>query len=155
MESLLKQKLKKDLLLHYGDKFTEYERIITGELSKVTFNMNMKNKNHYRNESNKLDDNDRCCARLWNDHYGGRCTFTKRDDMLCLLHRNILEEKGHLPFNTIYESPPERDKNGNILKWYNVNTIEDHIDCIINENKRRVQSILLNSFVQIVNRDKL
>ena len=150
---LIRQKLKSDIREHFSEKYDIYKEFIDHLIDEVSIDYSMKNKNHYRKEI--VCHKERCSARLWNDHYGGRCSFQIKENGLCQLHSNIMKNKGSLPFGTVNDKLPIRDKNGNILKWYNVSDIKDHIDCIVQENRRRLFDCLDKTLYQTLNIDKL
>ena len=60
----------------------------------------------------------RCMARLWNDHYGGQCSCSKKNGDYCIKHSNMIKKYGVLRFGRIDEIKPLRDNiNNNKLHW--------------------------------------
>lgn len=60
----------------------------------------------------------RCMARLWNDHYGGQCSCSRKKGDYCIKHSNMIQKYGVLRFGRIDEDRPIRDNiNNNELHW--------------------------------------
>jgi hypothetical protein len=139
---LIQTKLVYDLKEHFkeyhGDKLNNLiMEKVKDKLPQI--NTNISSHNHYRNDKINIKDDIRCQARLWNDHFEGRCKNKCRNDGLCLRHYNMLSQKGFLEFGRIGEGKPIRDKDGKLLSWYeNVTNIEDHINLLREENKNRI-----------------
>ena len=55
-----------------------------------------------------------------------------------------MAEKGFLEFGRINEQKPERNKYGKALSWYEgVTSIEDHINLLREENKKRILQYII------------
>lgn len=67
----------------------------------------------------KVPDSGRCCARIWNNHRGGRCASKKMTTKdYCQKHQNILERDGSLMFGRYDEPKPLYNEPGNRLPWF-------------------------------------
>ena len=139
---LIQKILYSDLKEHFKDYDNkELDVIIQNKIKEKLSEINLKIslKNHYRDDNRDIDDSKRCQARLWNDHFEGRCKNKCKRDGLCLRHYNMLSRKGFLEFGRIGEEKPIRDKDGKLLCWYeNVTNIEEHINLLREENKNRI-----------------
>ena len=144
---LIQKKLFSDLKEHFKDYDKEdLDTIIKKKIDNKLPHINLKItlKNHYRDDNRDIDSSKRCQARLWNDHFEGRCKNKCKRDGLCLRHFNILEEKGFLEFGRINERKPQRNKDGKVLSWYeDVTSIEDHINLLREENKKRILQYII------------
>lgn len=138
--------IQKKLITDLKDIFKDYDKedldnIIKKKVQeKLSYiNLNITSKNHYRDDTRNIDSSIRCQARMWNDHFEGRCKNKCRRDGLCLRHFNMMTEKGFLEFGKINEEKPVRNKDGKILSWYeDIRSIEDHINLLREENKKRI-----------------
>lgn len=149
---LIQKKLYSDLKEHFKDHFKDcdnkeldviIQKKIKEKLSKINLKISLKN--HYREDRRDIDDSKRCQGRLWNDHFEGRCKNKCKKDGLCLRHYNMIMEKGFLEFGRINEKKPLRNKDGKILSWYeDVTSIEDHINLLREENKKRIIQYMIN-----------
>jgi hypothetical protein len=66
----------------------------------------------------KVSDADRCCARIWDSHRGGRCASKKANTDYCHKHQNILERDGTLMFGRYDKPKPLYNELGNRLPWF-------------------------------------
>ena len=66
----------------------------------------------------KVSDSDRCCARIWDSHRGGRCASKKANTDYCHKHQNILERDGTLMFGRYDKPKPLYNESGNRLPWF-------------------------------------
>tara|TARA_B100000900_G_C20596116_1_gene723488 strand:+ start:3410 stop:3877 length:468 start_codon:yes stop_codon:yes gene_type:complete len=145
---LIQKKLYSDLKEHFKDYDKEdIDTIIKNKIDekKSYINLKISSNNHYRDDKRNIDDSIRCQARLWNDHFEGRCKNKCKNDGLCLRHFNMLNENGYLEFGRITEQKPLRNKDGKILSWYeDVSGIEDHINLLREENKKRIIQYIIH-----------
>lgn len=145
---LIQKKLYSDLKEHFKDYDKEdldliIKKKIEEKASKISLKISLKN--HYRDDKRDIDDSKRCQARLWNDHFEGRCKNKCKRDGLCLRHYNMMIEKGLLDFGRINEKKPLRNKDGKILSWYeDVTNIKDHINLLREENKKRILRYIIH-----------
>ena len=66
----------------------------------------------------KVSDKDRCCARIWESHRGGRCASKKVNTEYCQKHQNILERDGTLMFGRYDKPKPLYNELGNRIPWF-------------------------------------
>ena len=77
-------------------------------------------------KSKHLSD-DRCCARIWNNHYGGRCRYKKVNKSdYCRHHINVFKKNGGLILRRYDEDKPLYNINKNKIPWFN----KPHIDIL-------------------------
>ena len=50
---------------------------------------------------------DTCQARIWNEGFGGQCSFHKNEGNLCKRHHNMFEKYGYLWLGYIHEDKPK------------------------------------------------
>ena len=133
LEIDLFQELKEELELEIDD--SELKNMIKKEIDAYEFYFQKKNKNKY---SHKTGSNDSCEARLWNSHYEKRCSNQKKVGNLCLRHHNILQKNGKLEFGLMSEKRPERNKKGEILRWYDdIETVDKQLELIMNTHTKK------------------
>ena len=117
-----KEKLKKDILNEF-ENHTEINYIqlnINNYIKHINFESEY---NEYEKQRVYYNRNiyeykkDTCCARLWNNHYGGRCSRKIKNtsdkiyfkNKLCGVHIKIYEKYGKLMFGLYNEPKPERN----------------------------------------------
>lgn len=66
----------------------------------------------------KITSNERCCARIWDNHRGGRCASKKTNKHYCSIHQGILDREGELRFGRYDKPKPLYNKRGNVLPWF-------------------------------------
>lgn len=71
----------------------------------------------------------RCCARIWDNHYGTRCKYKRiKGKEYCNHHNNMIERSGKLLFNRYDEDKPIINEKGNRIPWFtksNMNMLDD------------------------------
>tara|TARA_B100001094_G_C18103541_1_gene757118 strand:+ start:305 stop:799 length:495 start_codon:yes stop_codon:yes gene_type:complete len=131
IEALLRLQLKQDLFkellsLYNYDLFKidkkEYQKLCHHKIeSKIESVQFMK-------QNPKLclmKDKYRCCARIWDNHYGTRCTyFRHKDKDYCKHHLNVIQKKGKLAFNRYDEDRPIYNEKRNKIPWISLSSIE-------------------------------
>ena len=131
INDLLRLKIQKDIqdeLLNFYKtndidiNITIYKKIIKKKIKNKTENINFLNS--ITNVKFKDYDN-RCCARIWDNHYGTRCRYKQiKDFEYCKHHLNVLEKKGKLLFNRYDESRPLFNEKNNPIPWKNKSKID-------------------------------
>ena len=127
LNDLILLKLKKDLKIELNNKFKNYEfdkKIIDDYINKYIKNISFKEDKEINIKENQ------CCARIWKNHMGLRCSNAIKKDDYCLKHYNQLKNKGYLPFKRYDEIRPNYNEKGNKLYWYDF-TEYDMIEIII------------------------
>jgi len=131
IETLLKMKLKEDLLneliLMYDPdlfpfdlaKFKEHcLQKIESKLGSIEF---IKSKRKVCS----IEDKNRCCARIWDNHYGTRCNYLRyKNEDYCKHHLNMIQKKGKLLFNRYDEDKPLYNEKNNRIPWAITTPIE-------------------------------
>lgn len=126
LNNLLKTQLKNDLekeLIQYFENKTDENVInlinpINQLIHKYTENISFKEDNKIKNKKNQ------CCARIWKNHMGLRCSNAIKNDDYCLKHYNQIQKKGYLPFKRYDEERPNYNEKGNKLFWYDYSEYE-------------------------------
>ena len=81
----------------------------------------------------KYSSENRCCARIWDNHYGTRCRYKRiRCTEYCNHHNNMINTSGKLLFNRYDEEKPIFNEKGNRIPWF-VNSNIQMLDDIIQE----------------------
>ena len=151
---LIQSKLIQDLKEHFKEKDIDglIEQKVKEKLPKI--NISLTSRNHFRDDFRDIDDSKRCEARVWNDHFEGRCKNRCKEDNLCLRHYNMLQENGSLEFGRITEEKPLHNKNGKRLTWYeDITNIEDHINLLREENKKRISQYVIHHISNVKDRE--
>jgi hypothetical protein len=131
IETLLKMKLKQDslneLLLMYDKNTIFMNKKLYHKLCLQKINSKIKSIN-FMNQKSKLcyvADNNRCCARIWDDHYGTRCNYWRyKNEDYCKHHLNMIKKKGKLLFNRYDEERPIYNEKNNYIPWMTIPPIE-------------------------------
>jgi hypothetical protein len=141
---LIKQKLGIDLFeeltLELKDEYPNLDgevlkEMIEKEVHEYEFKLVKKSKNKY---SHKMGSKDSCEARLWNSHYEKGCSNQKKEGNLCLRHHNILLREGKLEFGLMSEKRPDRNRSGEILRWYDgLDSVDKQLELIMNTHTRK------------------
>ena len=113
-------------------------RIVEDEMDEVDFDFTKKNKCIERID--KMDEDECCCARIWNDKYARRCSHKRTEGRYCGKHQ------GKLRFGDIDEPKPEYNEKGEKLFWYD--EIDDpckHLDVVLKLHmKKTIVGIKIN-----------
>jgi len=144
IEELLKIQLKNDLLIELEDRYDllvivkeKYlelcESKIDSKIKNISF-LNKKKKCNYFPE-------ERCCARIWDNHYGTRCRYKKNLTDYCNHHNNMIRRTGKLYLNRYDEDKPIFNEKGNRFPWfYQENTVI--LDNIIQKQDKILKSLI-------------
>ena len=95
-------------------------RIVEDEMDEVDFDFTKKNKCIERID--KMDEDECCCARIWNKKYARRCSHKRTEGRYCGKHQ------GKLRFGDIDEPKPEYNEKGEKLFWYD--EVPNPCDCL-------------------------
>ena len=106
----LESDLKKELLQQFKNKIDP--NYINELITKYTENISFKEDDKIKNKKNQ------CCARIWKNHIGLRCSNAIKKDDYCMKHYNQLQKRGYLPFKRYDELRPNYNEKGNKLYWY-------------------------------------
>jgi len=67
----------------------------------------------------------RCCARIWDSHYGTRCRYKRFENTeYCKHHDKTIKRRGELLFNRYDEDRPIYNEKGNIIPWFEDTNME-------------------------------
>ena len=93
----------------------------------------------------KYPSDKRCCARIWNKHYGSRCRYKRKNDKeYCQHHINVFKKNGSLRFNRYDETKPLINLNNNKIPWFSDSYIEILNNIIQKQNNRLNLKIKMN-----------
>jgi hypothetical protein len=144
IEDLLKIKLKNDLLKELSNRykfnqFSKKEYLILCEskidlkLKDISF-LNKKKKCGYSSE-------ERCCARIWDNHYGSRCKYKRNKTDYCNHHNNMIKRTGKLYLNRYDEDKPLFNEKGNRFPWF-VDPNMEMLNNIIQKQDKMLKSLI-------------
>lgn len=141
---LIQLKLVADLKNHFKDKDKDIANSIAGLIERkvqerlIDIDLSQLSRNHFRDDFRNIDSSKRCDARLWNDHFEGRCKNRCKHDGLCLRHFNMSVNED-LEFGRVCDERPTKNRHGKYLTWYDgVSTIDGHINLLREENRKRI-----------------
>ena len=127
---LLKHKLKTEILHQLSQKYDGNQITHTKKIYKKICNKKIESKIvniTFLSDKSKdcnLEDNKRCCARIWDNHYGSRCKYKKYGDDYCKHHLNMIKRNGKLLFNRYDDDKPLINEKNNRIPWISVPEIE-------------------------------
>jgi len=129
IEDLLKIKLKKDLLSELETKYNynnlKLDKIEFLKLCSEKIDSKIKDISFLTNEKKcKYTEEQRCCARIWDSHYGTRCRYKRNKTDYCNHHNNMIKRTGKLYFNRYDEDKPIFNEKGNRFPWLVDSNIE-------------------------------
>jgi hypothetical protein len=131
LNELLIKKLKEDIrdkLLQEYKKNNLVSTTYTYDIYKKIINdkINLKIINTYFTDKKivKKNNDNQCCARVWNYHKGTQCSYKKNNGDYCIHHKRLIEQKGYLPFKRYDEPRPNFNEKGNQLRWHNHTSFE-------------------------------
>lgn len=131
ISDLLIYKLEQDLL----DDLSNYYKINNLNMNLKFYNkfikkkikIKIKNISFLNSRDNFVpkDSNNRCCARIWDNHYGTRCKYKKiKNKDYCKHHQNTIDKNGKLLFNRYDEERPLLNDKNNPIPWENDSKME-------------------------------
>ena len=149
LEDLLKIKLEQDLLSELSSKYNletiskdKYLSLCKKKINKKIKNIRFletKNKCKYSSEN-------RCCARIWDNHYGTRCKYKRfLNTEYCKHHDKMIKRSGKLLFNRYDGDRPIFNEKGNRIPWFNGTNMEI-LDAVIQKQH--------NSLVLLINKER-
>ena len=127
---LLRLHLEKELFIELITKYKEdnlnYNKKLFKKLCKKKINLKIQSIKFLSDRSNNstIDDNKRCCARIWDNHYGSRCKYKRFDGDYCKHHVNMIKRNGKLLFNRYDEEKPLINHQNNRIPWISEPEIE-------------------------------
>ena len=127
---LLKIKLKENLVSElnklYDSEVIPHNKRIYDKLCLKKINHKIKNVDFLTKKvKNRSDDNTRCCARIWDNHYGSRCNYKQHlSGDYCKHHLNMITKNGKLLFNRYDEEKPIYNDKNNKIPWIDIPEIE-------------------------------
>ena len=147
ISELLLYQLKKDVIKDLEQKYQEndtLQKLTKEDYSKkcilkfevlekdIKFLIQDNKKCNYKSEN-------RCCARIWDSHYGTRCVYKRKNNTdYCQHHLKTIQKNGSLVFNRYDEENPIFNAKGNKIPWFHKSRLE-----MLNDIIQR-QSIALN-----------
>ncbi len=123
IKELLKIKIKKEILNELLEKYHENDinknKKLFKKLCIKKIDSKIENLKFLSDKSDNciIDDNNRCCARIWDNHYGTRCKYKKYKDDYCKHHLNMIKRDGKLLFNRYDEEKPLLNNKNNRIPW--------------------------------------
>lgn len=142
LHELLQFKLKNDLIkefqnLHLNEnEKQQVHSLIDFKVKNAKLQLPEKIKN-----KSKYSDSERCCARIWNNKRGGRCSSKKIIDDYCKIHHKRIEEYGYLRFMRYDEPRPPINEYGNKIPWYDMDMMEQ-INVVIQYQNMNLMNLL-------------
>ena len=146
LEDLLKIQFEidvlKDLYKLYDNSldisFEEYKKICKSEIKIEIKDLKFLNK---KNKSIPSSEN-RCCARIWDNHYGTRCKYKRiKDKEYCNHHNDMIKRSGKLLFNRYDEDKPIFNEKGNRIPWFTKSNIQILDDIIQKQHDNLIELI--------------
>ena len=156
LQSLLKIKLKKDLLNDFNNYYDinfktinkdkdEFLRICESKINDYISDYNLTTNDLITNDVNNdvnNDNNNICCARIMGPRNSDcRCSHKIFKDNYCKKHLNRIEEYGFLSFGRYDEKRPEINENGNKIIWRDSTPLED-INTIIQYQNNNLMKLI-------------
>ena len=98
--------------------------------------------------STSIDERDRCCSRIWDNHYGTRCNYKKIvNEDYCRHHLNMIQKNGRLVFNRYDEDKPMYNEKNNRIPWFTKPKI-DMLNDIIQYQSRQLNKLIFQNLKQ-------
>ena len=150
IQKLLKIQLKDDLLRELLNLYNQKNIQMNLVIFRTICNKKIKKKIESirflkENQINTIDSNKRCCARIWDNHYGSRCKYHRKNNSdLCKHHLNMIKNNGKLIFNRYDEEKPIYNHKNNIIPWFEKPKIEILNDIIQDQSNRLMNHIHRN-----------
>ena len=127
LNDLIKIKLKNDLLREINQMFNEeLDQELLSQLIHTKINENPININDDNSSECKLDDCERCCARVMGKFYSDkRCTLKKVEGDYCKKHSKRIKNFGYLEWSRYDEPRPAINEKGNKIPWRDESKMDD------------------------------
>ena len=94
-----------------------------------------------RSKVSKVEDPNRCCARIWDENRGTRCKPRVKDGDYCGKHLSEIERKGYIKFKRYDEERPVINEKGNDIPWYEDEPMEV-LEIIINYQLMNLKTLI-------------
>lgn len=141
INELIKLKLKDELyheLLNFYSQNKFMNKTLFKKLIIKKINLKLNNINILESRTFQIKEENRCCARIWDNHLGTRCYYKKNKNTdYCSHHLNVLNKNGKLRFNRYDEDKPLFNEKNNKIPWVTKNRID-----ILNDIVSRQWSII-------------
>jgi hypothetical protein len=143
LEDLLKIQFEidtlKDLYNLYdsslGISFDQYKKLCQSKIKREIKDLKFLDK---EKKCKYLSEN-RCCARIWDNHYGTRCRYKRiKDKEYCNHHNNMIIRSGKLLFNRYDEAKPIINEKGNRIPWFTNSNIETLNDLVQEQHEKLI-----------------
>jgi len=139
IEDLLKIKLKNDLLFELEKQYENYDikKEIFFKVCSDKIDTKIKDiKFLHKEKKCKYSSEQRCCARIWDNHYGTRCRYKRNKTDYCDHHNNMIKKTGKLYLNRYDEDKPIFNEKGNRFPWLIDSNIEILNNVLLKQEKR-------------------
>ena len=151
---LLRIKLKNDLLSDLQKEYTsnkilnqlpkeKYIKLIQGIINIKCLNESFDLYDSNDSNDKVCPDINRCCARVWKDHRGLRCSNQIKSSDYCMKHTNQITNNGYLSFKRYDEPRPVYNEKGHRIPWYDYSRLQ-MIDIIIKYQNLQVYQLTIN-----------
>jgi len=144
IEDLLKIKLKNDLLKELRNKY-KFNKLSKKEyliLCESKIDLKLKDISFLKKETKcNYSSEERCCARIWDNHYGSRCKYKRNKTDYCNHHNNMIRRTGKLYLNRYDEDKPVFNEKDNRFPWF-VDTNMEMLNNIILEQDKMLKSLI-------------
>ena len=118
--------------------FDQYKKICQSKIKNEIKDLNFLNKE----KKCKYSSENRCCARIWNNHYGTRCRYKRiKDTEYCNHHNDMIKRSGKLLFNRYDEDKPIFNEKGNRIPWFTNSNIEMLDDIVQEQHEKLIELI--------------
>lgn len=90
----------------------------------------------------KYSSENRCCSRIWDNHYGTRCIYKRiKGTEYCNHHNDMIKRSGKLLFNRYDEDKPIFNEKGNRIPWFTNSNI-DMLDELVQEQHEKLIELI-------------
>ena len=144
LEELVKIQLKNDLIKELGDRYNlttiskeKYLNLCETKIDLKIKDLLFLDKEKKCNHSSEK----RCCARIWDNHYGTRCRYKRNLTDYCNHHTNMIKRNGKLYLNRYDEDKPIFNEKGNRFPWF-VNPNMEMLDNIIKTQNKSLLNLI-------------
>ena len=118
--------------------FDQYKKICQSKIKNEIKDLNFLNKE----KKCKYSSENRCCARIWNNHYGTRCRYKRiKETEYCSHHNDMIKRSGKLLFNRYDEDKPIFNEKSNRIPWFTNSNIEMLDDIVQEQHEKLIELI--------------
>lgn len=123
---LFRQKLKENLLQDLKKVYPEKDvsQLIEQKVDEIDIENKIRSKLPIMIKERRNNNEDLCCARVWSNHYGNRCSRNKINDFYCSQHQNMIDKYGYLSLGRIDEKKPMLNEEGKSIPWYDYEILD-------------------------------